>query len=134
MIDSVVSLLGLITIAIVLIRVRDYYVVIREFRIVEPGEFGPGKKIESSQLHHFDNYSASRAFFDLHETYAVVPNYEDQQNINYLYAVPAFSAKWASAKMTKKVHHEAKLLVTTPYSTISALKRHWDEERKARAS
>jgi hypothetical protein len=119
--------------AIISLRWRDYYVVVREFRIVEPNEFGKGKKIESSHLHHFDDYLAARAFFDLHESYGARPYYENQQNINYIYAVPALTAKMASVKMANKVHHSANLLIETPFSTLSVLKRYWDEERKARA-
>ncbi len=119
--------------AVVSVRTRDFYVVIREFRIVTPGEFGKGKQIESADVHHFDDYAAAKAFRDLHDTYAAWPHYENQQNINYLYAVPALTAKRASAKMTNQIHHEAKLLMETPHSILSALKKHWDEERKARA-
>jgi hypothetical protein len=127
--------LGLgIVCAVIFIRARDYYVVVREFRIVEPNEFGKGKTVESRHVHHFNDYAAARAFYDLHNTYAAIPDYENQQNINYLYAVPAFTAKRAGAKMRNNVHHEAKLLAETPFSVLSALKRHWDEERKARAS
>ena len=121
--DDLIWLLGLgIIYVVVSFRTRDFYVVVREFRIVAPNEFGKGKKIESSHVHHFDDYSAARAFRDLHDSYAAMPHYEDQQNINYLYAVPALTAKGAAAKMTKRVHHQAKLLVETPYSMLSALK------------
>ena len=132
--DDLIWLVGVgIIYVVVSFRTRDFYVVIREFRIVAPNEFGKGKKIERSYVHHFDDYCAAKAFRDLHDSYAAMPQYEDQQNINYLYAVPALSAKSASAKMAKKVHHEAKLLIETPFSMLSALKKHWDEERKARA-
>ena len=95
--------------------------VVREFRIVAPNEFGKGKKIEVSYVHHFDDYAAARAFRDLHDSYAAIPHYENQQNINYLYAVPALTAQRASAKMKKRVHHHAKLLAETPFSLLSAL-------------
>ena len=96
-------LLGLILIcAIVFVRARDYYVIIREFRIVEPDEFGKGKTIESTHVHYFDDYPAARAFYDLQNTYAAIPHYENQQNINYLFAVPALMAKWAAAKNDKE--------------------------------
>lgn len=114
-------------------RVRDFYVVVREFRIVDPDEFGIAKKIESYHPHCFDEYLAARAFFDLHESYARIPTYEDRQQINYLYAVPAFTSGLALTKMTKRVHHAAKLLISTPRSTIDDLRRYWDEERKARS-
>jgi hypothetical protein len=114
-------------------KARDYYVVIREYRTVQPGEFGKGKKIKNFYVHHFDDYLAARAFFDLNEGSGATPSYEDQQNINYLYAVSAITADGASKKMSKKVHHQARLLVETPHSSLSALRKHWDEERKVRA-
>jgi hypothetical protein len=133
-VSTLLVLLCLIVIyAIIFIRARDYYVVIREFRIVQPNEFGKGRTVESTHVHYFDDYAAARAFYDLHNTYAAIPMYENQQNINYLYAIPSFTAKRAGAKMTKKVHREAKLLAETPSSILSQLKRHWDEERKARS-
>ena len=120
--------------AIVFLRWRDRYVVIREFRIVEPSDFGKGKTVETRHLHCFDDFAAAKVFFDLHNTYAAVPYYENQQNINYLYAVPAFTAALAETKMTKQIHHRATLLAETPQSVLVALKRHWDEERKARSA
>jgi hypothetical protein len=132
--DDLIWLLALSMIYVVVsFRTRDFYVVVREYRIVAPNEFGKGKKIENSYVHYFDDYCAARAFRDLQDSYAALPQYEDQQNINYLYAVPALTAKRASAKMTKGVHHQAKLLVETPHSRLYALKKHWDEEREARA-
>jgi hypothetical protein len=133
MTNFLILLLGFGIINVVVsFRTRDFYVVVREFRIVAPNEFGKGKQIESSYVHHFDDYSAAKAFRDLHDSYAAFPQYEDRQNINYLYAVPAPTAAGASRKMAKKVHYQAKLLVETPHSMLSALKKHWDEERKAR--
>lgn len=119
--------------AIIFIRARDYYVVVREFRIVQPNEFGKGKTVESTHVHCFDDYSAARAFYDLHNAYAAIPHYENQQNVNYLYAVPALTAQSAGAKMKNNVYYKAKLLAETPFSVLSALKRHWDEEREARS-
>ena len=128
LIDAII----LVAVISLVFRKRDFYVVIREFRIVSPNEFGKGKKIESSYNHHFDDFQAAKAFFELHESYTFPPQYEDRQQINYVYAVPARSAQSANRKMTKKRHHEAMLLVETPYSSIRELKRHWDEERKSR--
>jgi hypothetical protein len=133
MIDGADILFGLVVVvAVMAFRTRDYYVVIREFRIIQPNEFDKGKTIESSHLNYFDDYLAARAFFDFHDQYAAFPSYENRQQINYIYAVPALTAKRACAKMTKRVHHEAKLLMETPFSTLSKLKQYWDEERKVR--
>jgi len=114
---------------------RDYYVVIREFRIIQPNEFGKGKTIESSNSHHFDDFAAAKTFLDLHNTYAATPTLfgEDTQNINYLYAVPAYEAKKAALRFKKGVPYDAKLLAETPFSILAERKRWWDDERKVRA-
>jgi hypothetical protein len=119
--------------SLIALRTRDYYVVVREFRIVTPKEFGKGQDIESSHLHCFDDYSAARSFLDLHEHFGATPSYETQQQINYLYAVSALTAFHAEFRMTRRPHHKARLLVETPHSALLKLKKHWDEERKARA-
>ena len=119
-----------------LLQKKDYYVVIREFRVVEPNERGKGKKIESRYEHCFDSYHAAGAFFDLHEKLAAKPSYEDRQQINYFYVIPAYSASDAISKMNKPLahtgsfHHEAQYLAETPSSTLVELKRHWDWTRR----
>jgi hypothetical protein len=50
---------AIIIYVIVSFRTHDFYVVVREFRNVAANEFGKGKKIESSSVHHFDDYSAA---------------------------------------------------------------------------
>ena len=122
--------------AAILLQKQDYYVVIREFRLVEPNDRGKGKKIESRHEHCFDSYHAARAFFDMHEKWASKPSYEDRQQINYFYVIPAYSASDAISKMNKPLthtgsfHHEAQYLAETPSSTLVDLKRHWDWERQ----
>lgn len=103
-------------------RTRDFYVAIREFRIVTPMEFGIGEKLESTHYHHFDDYLAARAFFDLNESYRASPLYENQQNINYIYAVLASTARQAGTKMTKRPYPESNILITTPHSALRELK------------
>ena len=122
----------LVLYATVFLRPRDFYVVVREFRFVTATDFGKGKQVESSYVHSFDDYLAAKAFFDLHESYNLHPHYENQQGINYVYAVPAFTASSAEAKMTKTRHHKARLLIETPFSALSNLKKYWDAERKTR--
>ena len=129
-----VSLLLLVIIAL-LVRKRDFYVVVVEHRHLKPEEFGKGAKIENSYIRCFDDYLPARAFFDFMENLRMIPQYEDQQNINYIYAVPARSSSLAKLKVGGvRVHHTAKKVMETPYSVLREHKKYWDEERKARLS
>jgi hypothetical protein len=100
-------LVGVVIGAALFFRRRDYpdhYVVIREFRTVQPNEFGKGRAIQSSNTHDFSDFAAAKAFLDLHNAYAANPTLfgEDTQNINYLYAVPAYAAGKAASRLKKR--------------------------------
>lgn len=134
--DNAVWFIAVVILFVVMSRrhTRDHYIVVVEHRTVQPNEFGKGKQIENRQVFSFDDYAAAHAFYDRNNSYAATPHYENQQNINYLYALPARSAQHAAARMKPDKHYQSKLLAETPFSVLVSLKRYWDEERKARES
>ena len=108
---------------------RDFYVV--EMRYVErnaAGHYVP-QKLEASHLISFDDYAAARAYFDRQEE-SIDRTYESTEQINFLSVGSAISRRGAERRYKK---HGERMLVRTPYSVISQIRKEWREELQERA-
>ncbi len=102
---------------------RDFYVVERRFVERNAATHYADQRLLSSYAEGFDDCLAARAYFDLHENCLALQAGPHEEQWNYAFAVSSSSRLDAIRYFRKSANRTHWMLMTTPYSVRSQVRK-----------